>query len=323
MSRPLRPIETFLKYIECIEKKAEGERGRREVYVIAIFLFIVISICCTIFAVNWLKHSSDDTDVNKLRGLADVVVALTAVGAFVGAVVHVYEIQKDSKRKTDISEATFLMELDRRSVTPDMLEAQRSLTEIWDKAKPPSDNLKSDELCTYRYDYKKGSICDYINKQYNNKSLGELFVINEEFKNYSLKQWEKHVIDDNMIIFSDSQFDKSANIAKELATIREANTDLYHSLLRNCEFFETVGMAVSNGHVKIGDILARFEVGIIRVYIAFALEILALQNDPRYLATSKQLFKDVLFLGKKALEATKLEATNRPAPPANPAGSAT
>lgn len=92
----------------------------------------------------------------------------------------------------------------------------------------------------------------------------------------------------------------SASIASVLSDMRDNDPDKYRAILRNCELFETIGIVYINKLVRLEDIMARFEVGILRVYVAFGWHIRNLQHDDEYALTSRQLYNSLMSLGEAA-----------------------
>jgi hypothetical protein len=58
----------------------------------------------------------------------------------------------------------------------------------------------------------------------------------------------------------------SVECNRALNYMRLYDNKTYHVIFRNCEFFETVGIMVTQGYVDLEDIISRFEVGIERVH---------------------------------------------------------
>lgn len=80
-------------------------------------------------------YIADDSIVfaHHISALSELIIAITTFAALVGATVHLYVVQSAEKQASDTTEAHFLLDLDQKSISNDMLKAQKFLANIWER----------------------------------------------------------------------------------------------------------------------------------------------------------------------------------------------
>lgn len=168
---------------------------------------------------------------------ATVALALTGIAALVGASLASYEIQRSTKHARRAAQATFLLELEGRFMSPELREAQDALRQIWTEADKYFKRVSTDHA-------ERRRMHDPISKQ-------------------ALENWLRDPGDDHKTEFL------SHHIAHQLNHLRTTNEHIYHVLLRNCEIFETIGVMHKHAYIDSKDVNERFKYALDRVDVSF------------------------------------------------------
>ncbi len=171
--------------------------------------------------------------------------ALLATAAFLAFVVA----KKNLDEMAFVRKAMFLLDLERQSTSPQMLQAQYAL----DSEQRQIHAAVTEEQPVLGGDAKENEI-------------GERFhTVLQEYR-------------------------KSPD-AKEVKR--------YHVLMRNCDFFETIGVLVDKNYIDIDDVASRFEIGITRVHQCFYHHIAYRRKE---IWASRKLFQHIESLHNKTKE---------------------
>jgi len=165
-----------------------------------------------------------------------VLLATSAYLAFIVAYIHLDKF-------TDVSKASFLLDLERQSTSEIMLEAQTVLTLELQMIKA--------EVAESNPDF---------GEEARDKEIGKKFNIRLQGYRHSV------ILEENLT---------------------------YHLLMRNCDFFETIGVMVNKGYIDIDDVASRFEVAITRIHQCFQQHIEDRHNE---MWASKKLFWHIDYL---------------------------